>query len=227
MMELSSGPWITFVEHDNTLSLIGTLKSYDILKDHVKPMLESRIVLGIVANYFNLNVGDCFILSGETYISEEDESVAIELLRRFGVVGSRTILDTMYTGDGHEENHANSISAITDMQKKLTMISDVNNSTDRNFDDLAGILPDDSINELHNMTYDEVSEYIHNGMSDMKNELENIAELDKMFELYRDVLTDPKVDFFTTFPEIDSVADTVDNISVTIKNVVGLPSLLN
>lgn len=220
--------WFSFSEQDEVLNMIGTLKSYDILKDNVKPMLEARILLDIISKYFGLKSGFISILVGETYFSEEDELTAVELLRRFGFTSSSYILDDLYTGENHEKNHEDTVKNIEDYRNKLLKISEINNTKERDFEEnFTNILPDESIEELLNMSFDEVSDFVNKGLVQMDGELKNIEEMDKMFDSFKDVLTDTTTSFFNTFAETNiSIDGSIDNTSVEITGDVGLPTLL-
>ena len=172
--------WFSFVQVDDTLNMVGYTQSYDMIRHHIKPILECFFILNGTAKIAGLKCGEINIIAGESFIREEDESIAMELLRRFGYISDIDTIKRLYICPDHKKNHQDVIHDINNMISKLDELESINLSDNRDFSNIQ--IPANSIESLKDMSIDEVKAFISDARGSFEKNRENIKMMDSTVE---------------------------------------------
>lgn len=208
-----------FFQTENVLHMLVMISHYDMINDHVKPMLECFFILNDIASLNGLESGDIYIMCGESIIREDDESIAYDLIHRLSYIVDDTI-EKLYLCPEHEVNRQKIFQHMTTVSNKLDTIERINASDDRNFDDSS--IPADSIKVLKSMSKEEVCHFINDGRKSIENEKRNIEEMDDFMKSNKSCIED----IIKHHDSIPVISSNGNDAYVYTENYYALPSLL-
>lgn len=170
--------WIRFTKVNGTLNMIGSISRYDMIRDNIKPMLECFFILKAVAQKAGLQYGTIDIITGVSFIKEDDETIASELLHRISYISDKQTIQKLYIEEGHEDNYQEFINDIQNMNAKLDELEILNKNDNRDFSNAP--LPLESINAIMDMSESEVDDFIKNARESFKQKYESFKLMDRI-----------------------------------------------